>query len=297
MKDIIIGGASNYSWNELKYWINSIKKSGFDGDIALCMTNVTKETIDILKSKDVKLFLYGTLKDDGSYVYDRKEVSHVERFVHIFQYLSNIQEKYRYVITTDTRDVIFQENPSIWLENNLKEKKIVCSSEGLIYENEPWGSRNIFEAFGSRFYDMLKTKTIYNVGTIAGEFEYVKDLILMIFQMSINRPIPIVDQAVFNFLISFQPYKDVVYNTSHKDGWAVQLGTSPQGVKSGSGDIGYIASQNPTEYIKYQMNYLDKAPIIENDIVMNHDRIPFTIVHQYDRVRNLVELIQSKYGA
>ena len=32
-KDIIIGGASNYSWNHLKYWINSIAKSGFTGDV------------------------------------------------------------------------------------------------------------------------------------------------------------------------------------------------------------------------------------------------------------------------
>ena len=127
MKDIIIGGASNYTWNELRYWVYSIKKSGFDGDIALCMTNVTKETIDILRSKDVKLFLYGTSKSDGSYVYEKKEVSHVERFAHIFHYLSSTREKYRYVITTDTRDVIFQNNPSTWLENNLNEHKIVVS--------------------------------------------------------------------------------------------------------------------------------------------------------------------------
>jgi len=295
MKDIIIGGASNYTWNELRYWVNSIKKSGFDGDIALCMTNVTKETIDILRSKDVKLFLYGTSKSDGSYVYEKKEVSHVERFAHIFHYLSSTREKYRYVITTDTRDVIFQNNPSTWLENNLNEHKIVCSSEGLIYENEPWGNKNLLETFGDYFHDMLKREVIYNVGTIAGEFKYVRDLLLMIFQMSINRPIPIVDQAVFNFLINFEPYKEMTRKTTHKDGWAVQLGTSPQGVKSGSGDIGYIASQNPTEYIKYQMNYLDKTPIIENDIVMNQDRIPFTIVHQYDRVKELSPAIKSIY--
>ena len=30
-KDLIIGGASNYGWNELKYWINSIQRSGFAG--------------------------------------------------------------------------------------------------------------------------------------------------------------------------------------------------------------------------------------------------------------------------
>ena len=54
-KDIIIGGASNYSWDNLKYWINSIAKSGFDGDVILIATNIEKETIDILSKRGVKL--------------------------------------------------------------------------------------------------------------------------------------------------------------------------------------------------------------------------------------------------
>ena len=59
MKDLIIGGATNYSWNELQYWINSIKKSGFDGDVVLVGTNMKKETIDKLTSLGVRLSLYG----------------------------------------------------------------------------------------------------------------------------------------------------------------------------------------------------------------------------------------------
>ena len=30
-KDLIIGGASGYTWDQLKFWVNSIKKSGFTG--------------------------------------------------------------------------------------------------------------------------------------------------------------------------------------------------------------------------------------------------------------------------
>ena len=26
VKDLIIGGASNYDWDQLKYWVNSIKQ-------------------------------------------------------------------------------------------------------------------------------------------------------------------------------------------------------------------------------------------------------------------------------
>ena len=42
MKDLIIGGASNYTWDQLKYWVNSIKLSGFKGDIVLVATNIKK---------------------------------------------------------------------------------------------------------------------------------------------------------------------------------------------------------------------------------------------------------------
>jgi hypothetical protein len=52
-KDLIIGGASGYTWDQLKYWVNSIQLSGFAGDVVLVATNITKETIDKLTSKGV----------------------------------------------------------------------------------------------------------------------------------------------------------------------------------------------------------------------------------------------------
>lgn len=288
-KDIIIGGASNYSWEHLKYWVNSIAKSGFTGDVILIATNITKETIDKLSERGVKVSLYGKRQEDGSFKADSKGAPHVERFFYIWNTLNQLNKnEYRYVITTDTRDVIFGKNPSDWLRANLKQKMLVCSSEGLKYEDEPWGNQNLLETFGPFFHNILKSNIIYNVGTIAGEFDYVKDLLLMIFQMSINRPIPIVDQAVFNFLIQQEPYKDVIHKATNKDRWAVQLGTSLAAVKSGHGDIGKICQQNPTELISYQMKYTDDQPDVDN--------LDFTIIHQYDRVNGLKDKIEKLYG-
>ena len=47
-KDLIIGGASNYNWDQLKYWVNSIKQTGFKGDIVLVATNMSGETVNKL---------------------------------------------------------------------------------------------------------------------------------------------------------------------------------------------------------------------------------------------------------
>lgn len=287
-KDIIIGGASNYSWNELKYWVNSIRKSGFSGDVVLVATNISKETIDKLTSEGVLLSLYGKQEPNGNFIAHSKGAPHVERFFYIYNYLNTTKENYRYVITTDTRDVVFQNNPSLWLQNNLKNYKIVCSSEGLKYKDEPWGNQNLLQTFGPFFHNTIKEELIYNVGTIAGDYEYVKDLLLMIFQMSVNRPIPIVDQAVFNFLINQQPYKNVVLKTFNTDKWAVQLGTTLPAIQSGKGDIGAICSQNPTELITYQMKYTDEQP--------NLEKLDFTIIHQYDRIIGFKEKIEQQYG-
>lgn len=291
-KDLIIGGASNYTWDDLKPWVKSIKNTGYSGDIALVVTNITNETIQKLADENVGVFVYGNKTDTG-YQANTSNAPHVERFFYLWNYLNSLKD-YDNVVVTDTRDVIFQKNPSSLFD--VFYDGIKCASEGLLYKDEPWGNKNFHDAFGPFFHDMIKDELIYNVGTISGSYEYVKDLLLMIFQMSINRPAKIVDQAVFNFLIHQEPYKSFIDLHTNKDAYAIQLGTTEHAVKAGAGDIGYIAKNNPTEFLKYQLMYKDEQPIItENGYVLNKNGDMFYIVHQYDRVPELKEKILRRY--
>lgn len=308
-KNLIIGAAYNYDWNQLKYWVNSIKKTGFEGDVVIVGSNLKKDTIDKLTSRGVKLCLYGKQESNGDVVSQQAAAPHVERFFHIWNFLDSVGiNEYGYVITTDTRDVIFQKDPVEWLQSQtissstdmgMIDHILVCSSEGMRYANEPWGNKNLLEAFGPFFHNKLKNKLIYNVGTIAGDYDTVRGMMLMIFQMSINRPIPIVDQAVFNFLINTDPYDRIAYKTSNFDAWAIQLGTSFAAVESGRGDLG-------KQYIfrlvdEYDKIYEDTQPkICENGYVSyapneEYDE-KFVIVHQWDRVPSLAEKIETLYG-
>lgn len=291
VKDLIIGGASNYTWDQLKYWVNSIRKSGFTGDVVLVGTNLTKETIDRLTQEGVILSLHGKQNERGDIVSHDTGAPHVERFFYMWNYLMTTTEKYIHVITTDTRDVVFQSNPSDWLYDNLENYLMVCSSEGMRYKNEPWGNKNLLETFGPYFHNALKERTIYNVGTIAGDFAFVRDMLLSIFQMSINRPIPIVDQAVFNFLLNLHQYGIDTLCTDNVRDWAIQLGTTVEAVKAGKGDLG--SSSNLDDYLS---KYEDVQPIFEDGIVKTPDGNPYTIVHQYDRVPFLKEKIEQIYG-
>jgi len=162
------------------------------------------------------------------------------------------------------------------------------------YKNEPWGNQNLHDALGPYFHKLLSEKMIYNVGVVAGETDYIKGLMLMLFQISINRPIPIVDQAMYNFIINTPPYSDDVLLTSNEDTWAVNLGTSIHAVENGSGDLGNIFKDTPENYMKM---YEDYQPNIEEDGTVVHTKDnPFCIVHQYDRVKGLTEKMEKKYG-
>lgn len=295
MADLIIGGASGYKYDDIKYWINSIQRSGFDGDIMLVTTNITVDELTKMAEKGVKILAYGQKDEDGNYTSNSQMPPHVERFFHIWNVLNTIEDKYDYVIATDTRDVVFQMNPQTFLQTGNEETpELVAAGEGLKYKDEPWGNNNYLQAFGPFFHNQIKETEINNVGVIAGYHETVRDLLLMLLQLSVNRPIPIVDQAVYNFLLSIDTFKKKTMFTGNDSGWACNLGTTLGAIASGAGDIGQ--KNDPTAQLLYQTKYLCSQPNIDDDgVVTTSNGIPFRIVHQYDRVAGLAEKIRAKY--
>lgn len=284
-KDLIIGGASGYTWDQLKYWVSSIKDTGFKGDIVLCVSDMTQETQDKLHNEGVILCVYG---DNTT-----RLPPHVIRFFQIWNYLETNPDTYANVVVTDTRDVIFQKDPSQWLYENLpwnKGRELVTSSEGLRYKNEPWGDKNLMDAMGPYFHKMFRENMIYNVGTIGGHYHEVKDLLLVLFQMCVNRPVAICDQAMFNFLIQQEPYKSIIRPTDNSDTWAIQLGTTAPAVSAGSGDLG------KSDLTHYLTVYEDHQPTFHGEKVMNNQGYPYAIVHQWDRVPSLKTMIEEKYS-
>jgi hypothetical protein len=293
-KDLIIGGASNYTWDHLKYWVNSIKRSGFTGDIAIVGSNISATTKHKLESEGVKVFLFESVLNI--------EAPHVSRFRQMWLSMNTMPEwhMYRFVITTDTKDVIFQENPSAWLgsfEDPRLKKDLFFSSEELLYKHEPWGQNNIVQTFGTETAITMVDDPIFNVGVIAGRPNLVRDLIQDIYVHSINRPIPIVDQAVFNYLISREIYRPRSFFTKNVDYWAIQLGTTIHAIQAGAGDLGRICVAHPENIEKYKEYYLGEQPVFTDDgIVKRPHGVLFSVVHQYDRVPGLKEKIQKKYG-
>jgi hypothetical protein len=295
-KDLIIGAASNYTYDHVKYWINSIQKSGFEGDIALVCTNMHADELSKIVAKGVKILAYGEIDSNGNVVNNSKMAPHLERFFYLWHYLAG-GEKYRYIVTTDVRDVVFQSDPTKYVENIVESElyDFIAADEGLNYEDEPWGNGNLEVAFGPFFHDKLKKNMIYNVGVLGGTHKAVQDMLLMIYQMGINRPYDVVDQAVYNFMLSVRTFSDNIKKSRNDDGWVCNLGTTIGAVESGHGDLGYKAVRDPVAMQAYKDLYQYEQPIILDDLVLAKNDTPYVIVHQYDRVNGLKEKIMEKF--
>lgn len=214
MRDLIIGACTGYNYDQVKVWINSINRSGFKGDKTLMIFDGTQELMN--KVIDQGFIVINVPLDPSQSIY-------TQRFIAIYDYI--YCNPARYVITTDVRDVVFQHDPSLWLEKNLNNKHLIFGSECIAYEYEPWGTENLYHTFGPFIHSRFKKNTVYNVGVLAGEGEYMRDLCLNIAINSFNRPIKICEQAVFNFMIHNKLYEDQTYFAKLKDKWVAHLAT------------------------------------------------------------------------
>ena len=278
MRDLIVGCATNYDWSKLKYWVNSINRSGFEGDKVLILMNCDKDTVKKISDSGFSIIAFNQ-DSNGNLTYESSMMVHVERFFHLYQLLKD--NLYRYVITTDVKDVVFQQNPSVWLENNFTDNDdLVFSSESMKYKDEPWGNQNLMETFGLQIYEDFKKNTIFNVGVLAGRGYAMKDLMMNIFASCMHRPIKICDQSTFNFLISQHPYLKTSKYTKSEDGWACQLGTTA----------------DPSKIEQFRPFLLEPSPKMVDDKVVTSTGIEYTIVHQYDRVPEWKKVIEAKYN-
>lgn len=271
-KDLIIGAYSNYKFNLLKPWVNSIKETGFDGDIVLIAIDPNIDTVSELEQAGVKV-----IKAKN----EQNQMIHMLRFLYIYNYLKLYGSNYRYVITTDVRDVIFQKNPSDYLQTMMGSRTvgIVAQSEAIKIKDEPWNRDNIIKNFGQYFYVDVCENEVYNVGILAGTSEHIKDLCFHLYQMSSNRPDWVADQAAYNMLLSYKPWDYHTLKLKLKDAWAINA----------------HVTNKPDQMQEFGPYLLEGRPHMKDGIVHNAEGKPFVIVHQYDRVPEWMEYYMEKF--
>lgn len=251
MKDLIISAFTKYDKTKIHNYIQSINQTNFDGDKIMVVYDVTKDTVDYLKENGWEVFqsnLSGHI--------------HMHRLITIYSLLTSLNREYRYIITTDVRDVVFQKNPSLYLEQNLKED-ILVSSENVLYQNESWGQKNILEGYNELLWNRYKSELSCNVGVLAGKYKPMLDLLLLNYLVSQSgNTTHFTDQSSFNFIIHNSLVKSSVQIEGLETNWALQIGT--------------LTNKNLIGEIRYQVE-------------------DYFIVHQYDRDTFINSYIEEKY--
>ena len=283
--DIVVGFITGYTFDKIKTWVNSLDRSGFTGTKAMICYNIDYDTIEELTNRNYTIFAFkkNDLLKRTEYKPHGEFNICVDRFLHLWAILKNYKGQYRNIITTDVKDVVFQTDPSEWLDRNFV-KEINLASESIRYRDEEWGNHNLYQSFGPVVHEAHKDNLIVNAGVLSGNFDTMLDVFLNIYMLSNGASSHHIqggggpDQAALNVLMAMKTYKQISNISVSESGWAAQLGTT-----------------GPQINHKYGSRLVEKSPIIVDDIVCTSEGTPFAIVHQYDRVPEWKIRIEKKY--
>ena len=262
---IILGCITKYKPEDIKPYVESIEQSGFTGKKVMMVYDIPQETIDYLKSKGWDLY--------GSAL---REHIILQRFIDVYKVLEHYKDEI--VIWTDVKDVIFQKDPTTWIEQN-KKKPILAFSEAITFKDDEWACVNSGTSFPME-WEWLQHLPSYCAGTIVGDSEYLRGLFISIYRWSLttSNPDQLSDQAAFNVLINLPQFKDIVQKVEQEEGFVTQLGTV------------WVKKDH------FGDKLLEPTPKLEIDgKLVNQNGDSFVIVHQYDRDHKLKELITNKY--
>jgi hypothetical protein len=259
---IIFGCITKYSPDDIRPYVESIQQSGFSGDKVMLVYDVPQETISYLKSKGWNL--YGA---------DLHQHIILQRFVDAYKLLESYENET--IIWTDVKDVIFQKDPTQWIEKNMK-KEILAFSECVKFKDDSWAVVNAGTSFPME-WEWLQNKTSYCAGTIVGKGYALKDLFIEIYRWSLTTANQgqLADQAAYNVLINLNHFKENVQFVNQEEGFVTQLGTV---------------------FIKgNELPILEPTPIYKDTKFYNQTGDEFVIVHQYDRNEQIKQQIYQKY--
>ena len=268
MNYTIMGCITQYGVDDIRPYVESIDKSGFNGGKIMLVYDVSDDVIEYLKSKGWEIF-QSVLSE------------HIilQRFRDAYIILNHYkpESKYEWIIWTDVKDVIFQKNPIEWIENNKQFTRLFAFSESVILKDDPWACINSGTTFPLQWQLGLQNEISYCAGTIVGDKLYIRDLFLQIYHWSKTTANSgqLSDQAAYNILIHLEQFNFTQFVPQEK-GFVTQLGTV--WVK------------------KDELPILEPTPIYKDGKFYNQNGDEFVIVHQYDRDPKIKQEIYEMYN-
>lgn len=263
MKYTIVGCITKYGIDDIRPYVESIDKSGFNGEKLMLIYDVSNDVIEYLTKK-------------GWLIVQSELQEHIilQRFRDMYAFLQSYETDV--IIWTDVKDVIFQKDPTEWL-NKWMRRDILAFSECMIMQNEPWTCINSGTTFPMEWEFGMKDQISYCAGTIVGKKNAIKDLFIEIYRWSKTtaNPEQLSDQAAYNVLLHLEHFKNSVQFVKQEEGFVTQMGT-------------VWVKQN-------ELPILEPTPIYNEGKLYNQNGDEFILVHQYDRDPIVKQEINNLY--
>jgi protein YibB len=294
MKVGIIASAYGYKPDQVKPWVESLKKTQFDGKVFVLVYNPEdQELLNYFKDNGIFTFVAQVSTDTNMAT---------QRFI---DYAKLLQTEYTKdldaVITTDIRDLIFQKDPSVWLKNNIQDYDLIASGEGITFRHEDWNGENLQHHFNEQRFINLADKETLCSGVIAGKKDMMIKLFETIYDISFFSadPSAFVDQIFYNIAI-YEIFREKTKIVSGDLDWAANLGT----LKAIPANSPYWSTSPRSQQYSFERNrtnktfeevMLCKVPEMKDDgLIYAENGKPYAIVHQYDRHAPWKERILGK---
>ncbi len=258
----------NYKFDVIKPFLSSLRLTGYSGDVVFFHSNIGTRTLKQLRGMGVMLVPFVSSFPHLNPILARHLTRWADnnrirtlgfscfRFLLAYCYLKEFSEKYQYVMLTDIRDVIFQNDPF----NFPLSDKLCCFTEreDLALRQEPVDAFWMERAFDRSTLDQLGDNPIVCSGVTIGPpnlmIHYLEEMINLFMSAPGKgwETRPGIDQAIHNYLV-------------HK-------GLLP-GVKL------YANNSGPV----FTAGLEDNISLNEFGIILNKRGNVPNIVHQYDR--------------
>lgn len=268
--DLILGVFANYSFEWLEAYMVSIVRCGFRGRKVLMVWNIEADV-------RAKLIQYGFELIDVppanmSVEFCRNFFEYRDKLA--YEFLRDRWQEFRFVFWMDIRDLIFQTDPSAWMEKHIAQYKIVVASECILIKSEPCNDNWVKSIFDTATYQRLREFEVLNAGTFAGTADAMRDVFERVYKIA-KGTTQIAEQAALNFVLREPEFVGMTLIPRMDEGFAV---------------VGY-GFGNQLEWV-----WTDHKPDIRDGILYpTGQTTPFSIVHQYDRNRDWKWPIVERY--
>jgi hypothetical protein len=201
MTDLLISAAKDRTWADLDCFVRSVNETGFKGRKVMFVENVPELTAACLVEFGWEVIAVTA---------DPKIHFQTWRYYPIIEFLRSAQGQFRYVFFSDACDVVWQSDPTIWLEQIAPRygfsKGIVAAQEGWKIKDQEINDVWIKRLVPHHEYQRIREEEVLCSGTIQGT---AAEVLSLFESMSgfFGDEMQGIDQGIYNVVLRHSSFR------------------------------------------------------------------------------------------